>query len=264
MYPKTRRFVFHRIYEMAATVEGGITYSDSFGEIAWEDSDVLKCLVEFSKSSILHHYIYAMVAGSDRFEYTDNADVYDEREMAEIEKMFELYGIEYRPREAFDPERPLSENDSDDPFCRWFYYQNQSFEILWEKITDEVFHLIFANRAFLLQFNLALANYLKSGKVCVPAEYLDAKGVIKRQSYIPGWVKRAVFYRDQGRCVLCQTDLTGLLSTDQVIHYDHIVPLNLWGINDPCNIQLLCASCNLKKSGTHATSEFRYPPWWDY
>ncbi|MCK5485733.1 MAG: HNH endonuclease [Desulfobacterales bacterium] len=53
-----------------------------------------------------------------------------------------------------------------------------------------------------------------------------------------------------------------MLSTDQVIHYDHIVPLNCWSVNDPCNLQLLCEECNLKKGGIHASTSIRYREWW--
>src|SRR3546814_4546557 len=45
------------------------------------------------------------------------------------------------------------------------------------------------------------------------------------------WAQRAVFFRDRGRCVLCEKDLTGLMSIDNVENYDHIVPISGWGIN---------------------------------
>src|SRR3546814_3190186 len=47
----------------------------------------------------------------------------------------------------------------------------------------------------------------------------------------PKWAQRAVFFRDRGRCVLCEKDLTGLMSIDNVENYDHIVPISGWGIN---------------------------------
>jgi hypothetical protein len=155
-------------------------------------------------------------------------------------------------------------DEDDDWFYKWFLSQEEQFEQLWEKLTDEVFHLLFANRTFLLTFNQALADFLKSGRVSIPSEYLNNKGVIKRASHIPAWLKKAVFYRDQGKCVLCQKDLSGLLSTDRVLHYDHIVPLNMWGTNDSSNFQLLCEKCNLEKSGNVAKTAYRYPSWWDY
>jgi len=114
---------------------------------------------------------------------------------------------------------------------KWFRIQEEKFIELWEKLTDEIFYILFLNRTFLLQFNKSLADYLSSGKVKIPNEFLKKEGVIKR-CYMPKWVKRAVYYRDAGRCVLCQRDLSGLLSNDRLLHYDHIVPLNLFGIND--------------------------------
>jgi hypothetical protein len=234
-------------------------------EIGWKNPDVLKCISEFSKTSLLHYYIYAMISVEERYDLRKNDDMYeDSEEMREsVETAFRAYSVDHLPYSEYLTTN-VSDSADDFPFRQWFHSQEENFELLWEKMTDEVFHLLFANRAFLLQFNQSLADYLKSGEINIPTEYLDEKGVIKRQPYIPTWVKKAIYYRDQGRCVLCQSDLTGLLSTDQHIHFDHIVPLNLWGTNDPCNLQLLCEGCNLKKSGTSAKTATRYHPWWDY
>jgi len=262
---KTRQFVFHRTYEMASLVEACVSNSSSFMEIDWENPDVLKCVSEFSKTSLLHYYIYAMVSVEERRDLLKNDDIYEdsEEERENVEAALRAYSIDHLPYSEF-LSTSAGDTVEDFPFRQWFRSQEDKFELLWEKITDEVFHLLFANRAFLLQFNQSLADYLKSGEVNLPAEHLDEKGVIKRQPYSPTWVKKAIYYRDQGRCVLCQRDLTGLLSTDQRIHYDHIVPINLWGTNDPCNLQLLCEDCNLRKSGTSAKTATRYHPWWDY
>lgn len=262
MQYKTRQFVFHRTYEMASMVEACAINSSSFIEIDWESPEVLRCLVEFSKKSLLHHYIYAMISVYERENFSDRDDIYEdsEEERESIEVDFRAYNIDLLPYSKFFLENADSEGDS--LFRKWFDSQQDKFELLWEKMTDDVFHLLFANRAFLLQFNRSLAKYLQSGEVNLPAEYLDEKGVLKRQSYFPSWLKKAVFYREQGKCVLCQRDLSGLLNTDQRIHYDHIVPLNLWGSNDPSNLQLLCEDCNLKKSGTSAKTATRYNPWW--
>jgi hypothetical protein len=262
---KTRQFVFHRTYEMASLVEACVSNSSSFIEIDWQNPDVLKCVSEFTKTCLLHYYIYAMISVEERNDFSDNDDIYEdsEEERERIEAALQAYNIDHLPYSEF---RSTNAGDTteDFPFRQWFHSQEEKFDLLWEKMTDEVFHLLFANRAFLLQFNQSLANYLKSGIINIPTEYLDEKGVIKRQPYFPTWVKKAVYYRDQGRCVLCQSDLSGLLSTDQHIHYDHIVPLNLWGTNDPSNIQLLCEDCNLKKSGTSAKTATRYHSWWNY
>lgn len=57
--------------------------------------------------------------------------------------------------------------------------------------------------------------------------------------YIPSHVRKKVWKRDNGRCVECN-------STNK-LHFDHIVPVAKGGANTVENIQILCASCNLKK-----------------
>jgi 5-methylcytosine-specific restriction endonuclease McrA len=79
---------------------------------------------------------------------------------------------------------------------------------------------------------------------------------------MPKWVRDAVFFRDHGRCVFCHANLSGLLSLDRLDPFDHIVPLAKGGINDPTNVQLLCETCNLKKSDCDARTGLRYPAWW--
>lgn len=57
---------------------------------------------------------------------------------------------------------------------------------------------------------------------------------------IPDDVKLLVWSRDGGACIRCG-------SKDQ-LHFDHIIPVAKGGSNLPVNIQLLCQTCNLKKS----------------
>lgn len=250
---------------MAALVEECINNDESLGELEWEDPDLLASLAKFSKISLLHRYIYAMIAGEHRYEYLKNADLYESEEISSLEKLLEAYGIEYLPYDRFTS--PISPKEAhsraDDPFYQWYLSQECSFELLWEKFTDETFHILFGNRAFLLKFNLAVSRSLERGVAAIPGEYLATDGKIKRQP-LPVWARDAVFYRDYGRCVLCHVDLSGLLSTDRTEHFDHIVPLGKWGINDPCNLQLLCESCNLRKAAGEPVTGDRYSPWWAY
>lgn len=46
-------------------------------------------------------------------------------------------------------------------------------------------------------------------------------------------------------CVYCKTSIS------VKSHLDHIMPLALGGKHEPCNLQLLCPSCNLRKSSKH-------------
>ena len=71
---------------------------------------------------------------------------------------------------------------------------------------------------------------------------------------IPLWGKRAVKYRDGGKCACCGKDLSGILDCEDEnsVHYDHILLLNCGGLNDISNIQLLCSVCNLKQRSRRA------------
>ena len=123
------------------------------------------------------------------------------------------------------------------------------YETIVDKIADEMFYILFLNREFLLCFN----HYMS-----LTHERKFTRG------YMPQWVKNAVFYRDRGKCVLCGSDLSGLLmvTEDKKIHYDHMVPLDQGGLNDVSNIQLLCGKCNLSK-GTVSTTSNIYQNWFD-
>lgn len=128
-------------------------------------------------------------------------------------------------------------------------WNGDEYETVVNKIADEMFYILFINREFLLCFN----------------HYMSCTHNTKfSHTYMPQWVKRAVFYRDRGKCVCCGRDLSGLLmvTEDKDIHYDHMVPLDQGGINDVSNIQLLCGSCNLSKGTVSATSDI-YQNWFD-
>jgi len=139
---------------MASLVEGCVDNPSSFMEINWKNPDVLKCVSEFSKTSLLHYYIYAVISVELRWDLRKNDDIYEDSEEAreEVEATLRAYGIDYLPYSEF-PSSSESDTAEDSPFWQWFRSQEERFELLWERITYEVFHLLFANRAFLLQFN---------------------------------------------------------------------------------------------------------------
>ncbi len=255
-----KEFRFFETYETASWIEAAATAPWSFIEVPWEDKSVARALGHFSKVSLLHYYIYHLLATEKQREYRKN--LYDRLpdDIDDFKGTFKDYQINIRDEKGFQPYG--DDYDENEHFYLWFLYHEESFTLLWEKITDEVCHLLFANRGFLLIFNKSLSSYLEEHPKLIPPECRKKDGKIKRANNIPAWAKKAVYFRDQGRCVLCFKDLTGLLSSDQDIHYDHIVPLNCWGVNDPCNLQLLCRECNLKKGGMHATTSIRYREWW--
>jgi HNH endonuclease len=63
-----------------------------------------------------------------------------------------------------------------------------------------------------------------------------------RRQAIPRETRLAVFNRDGGRCVECDSNFD--------IQYDHIIPVAMGGSSTIENLQILCADCNRRKGGT--------------
>jgi hypothetical protein len=61
-----------------------------------------------------------------------------------------------------------------------------------------------------------------------------------RREPIPSDLRRAVYQRDGGRCVECDSAFD--------LQYDHVLPVALGGATTLENLQLLCAGCNRRKS----------------
>jgi hypothetical protein len=139
----------------------------------------------FSKHTLLHLYIATTALNYHNRNFRKNGDVFDEDSMQTWYDLFENYKIKIK---EFDFE-------SDDEIENWFNDNFNKFGELFSKMADEAFHILFANRGFLLNFNNLVKDNIKEIKV--PKTYLTKKGTIKRTT-IPKWVKNAVFHRDKG------------------------------------------------------------------
>lgn len=60
--------------------------------------------------------------------------------------------------------------------------------------------------------------------------------------------RERIKHRDFGMCTVCDSE--------ESLHLDHIWPRCLGGDDDPANLWLLCASCNLSKADKHPLT------WW--
>lgn len=136
-----------------------------------------------------------------------------------------------------------------DDYLEFGFFNGELDDVL-TQMSRELFYVLFQNRDFLFRFNVYMAN---------------ANPARVERCNIPNWVKRAVKYRDRGRCVCCGIDLSGSFDCEDegAVHYDHIVSLHEGGINDVSNIQLMCRKCNLSKSGQSFTSTV-YKDWYDF
>jgi hypothetical protein len=267
-----RRFVFKGVYHEMGMIENTLDEGFVLQALPWTDPSLVGRLAKYSKKTLLHAYLFCVLDLVNRDSHVGDSDLFaDDPGLAcHLEDALAAYGVPFMPYAEFDAEYPddedaerhLREDGFYDTFRLWYHVHSDNISLMWERMADDIFYLLFGNRSFLLRFNMMLADYLRKGHVAIPKEYLDDKGVLKRQANVPAWVKKAVYYRDHGRYVFCQKDLSGLLSTDRKVHYDHMVPLNLWGMNDPCNLQLLCEDCNLRKGGTSSGTAAMYPDWW--
>ncbi len=130
------------------------------------------------------------------------------------------------------------------------------------RITPTVFHLLFSDRNFLFKFQQRVATYIRTPEFQQHPQFLLNDGVVKRISRQPSWLKRAVFFRDQGRCQLCSGEISGLNSPNISVHLDHMVPLAAGGSNDPTNFQLTCDHCNTSKGKKVIVAPARFEPYW--
>lgn len=136
------------------------------------------------------------------------------------------------------------------------------FDDIEETIIEATFYLLYDNKEFLFKFNRYISTFVTKGYL--PESCFDDNKHIIRAVYIPEWLKRAVFYRDRGRCQHCGKDLSGQMAIldDRELQYDHIIPLESGGTNDSTNFQLLCDECNQKKSGQLYFPNYFYQMYW--
>ena len=211
---------------------GQLIYEDASKDIETIQERYDSAIIENKAKRLQHAFNF-------NNEYTDNR--------LEVDRLLNMYGIKHQTFYAY-----LLENDFE--FMEDAYQEFIAFDADVENsihhLARELFYILFQNRDFLYRFNLYMSN--------------ANPHTIKRCN-IPLWVKRAVHYRDRGRCVMCRKDLSGTFDCEDTgaVHYDHIISLHSGGLNDVCNIQLMCSSCNLEKSSGSYTSRI-YKDWYDF
>jgi hypothetical protein len=242
-----KEFKFNNIYELISLIDRVTGAQEDFWNF---DVDYfISASTTFSKDALLHQYIVTTAFNYYRRDFRKNGDCIEEDGAAYWMSLFDTYGVKIDP---------LHVERGEDPYD-WLNMNESQFIQLFDEMAYEAFHILFLNRNFLLKFNRLVAETVP--EVDYPDGALTEKGTIKRKA-IPQWVRNAVYHRDKGRCVYCNTDLIGIVNLLTEKNFDHMVPLDLFGANDPCNIQLSCETCNKSKSNRNSSTSSKYQPWW--
>lgn len=228
-----------------------------------DEETILYLAKPFDKNSALHVFIQHIIA--DFFE--NDMDEYDQKYFRHglyADSVLKEYRMNNYSFEEFIKDKKVITYDDVEKYHDELRLSG-TLEELYERIGYEVFYLLFNNRDALLKFNYIVAEHMDVSTQEIEDEEIkklfNTKGFLKRVR-IPEWAKRAVFFRDRGKCCLCFKDLSGLLSPENKKHYDHIVPLAKGGLNDVSNLQLLCSACNSKKSHKEISTSNLYVSWY--
>lgn len=249
----------------------------------YEDNGVILLVKPFERRSAYHNFINFVVR-SVIDEFMSKSDIKEIRKYVDycehfytknkislllIEEYFDKYGLSYTSfREWLSEIGKTIETADDDDIYDYYneFCLTEEIEFLIDKITDGVFYVTFSDRELMQRFNLLANGFITD--IALDDAFLDPEiiqcfqrdGILKRVK-IPEWAKRAVFFRDKGRCVVCNKDLSGTLSIYNKENYDHIVPLAQSGLNDVSNLQLLCKECNLRKQDKNCATSTFYQKW---
>lgn len=201
-----------------------------------------------SKWTLLHHFIEDAIY-MDMEYVTRKAG---ELVLGDLCKLLDNYEVSYKSKQCFNADN----NDYAD------YIFEKVQENALKRLAAEVFNLLFADRGLLKAFNACIAQRVREMELADHPTYLSRDGVFIRCNYWPSWLKDGLVRRDKGHCAICQCDLSGHLAREAEVHIDHIIPLNLGGVNDPSNLQLLCDFCNGTKGGDKTTTTEMVANYW--
>ena len=243
-------YKFDSIYRFLDIVSNAIEEGEEFWN--YNEEVFIQSAIKFQKYTLLHLYCCTTLVNYYSRYFKKNEDLIEIEDIENWHYLFEKYDVHYFKHEL-DDESEVNAHD-------WFEKNYENFCDLFDVISNEIVHILFLNKGLLVGFNQLVADMISNESI-IPAESLTNKGTIKRCN-IPQWVKKAIFHRDKGRCVFCNKDLTGIITTLNPSNFDHIIPLDAMGTNDPCNIQLSCESCNKSKGANLQSIKYKYEPLW--
>jgi len=283
--------LFYNTYFFCERIKNILHHSDDYLEFLDEfygGDRIYYWIGKFGKHSTLHEFIEFVVEDTYYEECKESAldrrkrqykIIQDEPELLAyimphllpIEVALKHHNIKHKSFEDYllRSNKNFADSNEDDVYD-YIHTLKESliFSDLTDRVKNEVFHILFQNRDLMKTFNIMMAKALiNSSNHSIPDEmkgFFSPSGKLKRIA-IPAWAKRAVFFRDRGRCVLCDKDLSGQINLENRENYDHIVPLANGGFNDISNMQLLCRECNQgSKNSKKIVTSNKYQSWYSY
>lgn len=282
----------HRIYEICKTLAD---FADSLGRFEIREIEDLTLddwlvglLPAWQKVSLVHRLAERFITEMFRKEtggpYISRTHIDPVSGTATFSRMLTVdfalneYDIKIEPFDIPDPgprverrigDRVVIEGGHTVADACYEYFTNDliwsaEYAQLMDRMADEVFHVLFADRGVLAAVNAFVSSYIESGRLqdVYPdfSRLFTGSGRLRRKD-IPQWVKRAVFHRERGYCAECGHNLSWVLDSLARQHFDHVIPLAQGGLNDITNIQLLCERCNLAKASDLQEPRLRYRRW---
>lgn len=244
----------HMVDELAGINELSVSHWLEYDEIDW----IRKCSKPFKKT-LLHNYISFIFIEQNEYLLHKHLPI---EVIMSLTDIMRKYGIDYSHLGNVE----YSELEIDDVNEEIEDYGHKVFSFFLEKLevifVDDVFTVLFANKDFLFYFNSQIQELVRTLNQREHPDLLRKNGVFKRVN-LPQWLKKGVFMRDKGRCQICGTDLTKILSLEKAENYDHIIPLEMGGTNDPVNFQLTCETCNKSKGDRNKDYNSLGSRYWD-
>ncbi|WP_054112979.1 HNH endonuclease [Marinagarivorans algicola] len=255
---KCHDFNFSESYAFADKVRKAIFENDYFIEPVGVASDIENQIKKPQKQTILHDYIGCIVESELTFHFRGPAWGYDC-----VEPIFEYlktHKIKYLTLSEYIEEQYRDDDTGETVLVTedlmekhkvehaLDYLEEHAVTELGKILVKEVFTLLFSDREAMKAFNIKIAEYLGERT--------------ERCRYWPKWLERALFCREKGLCAICKADLSSMFHVHGKLAIDHIVPIAMFGVNDPTNLQILCEECNSRKSGNKITTSNAIPVYW--
>lgn len=236
-------------------------YYSVYERMAEDLDEYLDGFYKPSKDSILIRYIKELLIDGLLYETViENSPEYYVLKQHN-EDLFKLFGYSFSDIGELPPEYPDFDGEYFDEWESFAEKVNNFYcDNINEQWAEHVFYILFSNKDFLFRFNTEVAKVVKELKKEDYPEYLKKDGVIKRKKF-PVWLQKAVKMRDRNRCQLCGKDLSGTYNLSDE-NFDHMIPLEDGGTNDPCNIQLTCEHCNKSKGARSKDYKNIIIPYW--